>query len=273
MRCHIECQKQGCALRDGEAEGTKIRLGQEACELVAGSADRQGLARPVQGRRERADTDRAHEADRCDTRRRGKEKQEVEAGWSFADALESLLPELRAFARNLSKEPSLADDLVQDACLKAWSRIDQYDRNYPLRPWLFRILRNEFYQHKRKHWRDSGVDVEPLLNEMIVEDDQPHIFDAGRAIQALDVLSSEQRDAFILVVAAGFTYEEAGEICGCAAGTVKSRVSRARGTLQTLLQSRKLSSEIDAIAPSSFSALLDEIEAIKRRPPPDLAAA
>ena len=57
----------------------------------------------------------------------------------------------------------------------------------------------------------------------------------------LGMLPAEQREALILVGAGGFAYEEAAEICGCAVGTVKSRVSRARRALQGILETRRLS--------------------------------
>ncbi len=178
--------------------------------------------------------------------------------WCFADELEALVPDLRAFARSLCKQHILADDLVQDTCLKAWARIDQYDRSRPLRPWLFQILRNEFYQHKRKNWRLVDTDVEPLMSGMFVDAVQHHIADAGIAIRALDVLSRDQRDAFVLVVAGGFTYEEAGEICNCAAGTIKSRVNRARKRVMESMEGTEAAPEAEGA--SDFEGLLQEIE-------------
>lgn len=234
----------------------------EAVELDAGEPAGRRAPQAISGCSSRTDSGEAASRDRAD--QTGGKEDGLTKDWSFADELEAVLPDLRAFARSLCKEASLADDIVQDTCLKAWSCIDQYDQSRELRPWLFRILRNEFYQHKRRNWRLVDADIEPLMSEMSVDADQPHLFDAGVALRAIDTLSAEQKDAFILVVAAGFTYEEAGEICGCAAGTVKSRVNRARTALQTLLQSRNLKSEIDAIAPSSFDALLEQIETLSR---------
>ncbi|MEO1102002.1 MAG: sigma-70 family RNA polymerase sigma factor [Pseudomonadota bacterium] len=178
--------------------------------------------------------------------------------WSFADELEALIPQLRAFSRSLCKQHILADDLVQDTCLKAWSRVDQYDRSRELRPWLFQILRNEFYQHKRKNWRLVDTEIEPLMAAMSVDATQDHIIDAGIAIRALDVLSRDQRDAFVLVIAGGFTYEEAGEICDCASGTIKSRVNRARKRILSSMESSDDWPEADGSA--SFDVLLDEID-------------
>ena len=148
--------------------------------------------------------------------------------WSFADELERLIPEMRAFARSLVRDCELADDLVQDACLKAWQAIDTIRTGSPLRPWLFRILRNEYYQHARRAWRVSTLDPRIAERSLVV----PHSLDAAVDFTVLQAvmagLPDIQREALILVVAAGYTYDEAGKICSCSPGTIKSRVSRAR---------------------------------------------
>jgi len=148
--------------------------------------------------------------------------------WSFADELACLLPEMRAFARSLAREVELADDLVQEACLKAWQAIGTFQPGAPLRPWLFRILRNEYYQHARRAWRSSRLDPDVAERVLVAPGDLDEKIDFGVLQAAIAGLPDVQRDALILVVAAGYTYDEAGEICQCSAGTIKSRVSRAR---------------------------------------------
>jgi RNA polymerase sigma-70 factor (ECF subfamily) len=148
--------------------------------------------------------------------------------WSFVDELERLIPELRAFARSLCRERELADDLVQDACLKAWQAIDSFEPGAPLRPWLFRILRNEFYQYSRRSWRSAPLDQDFAENALVAPEDIDARIDFKVLQAAISELPDVQREALILVVAAGYTYEEAGEICNCSRGTIKSRVSRAR---------------------------------------------
>ncbi|MEZ5984359.1 MAG: sigma-70 family RNA polymerase sigma factor [Hyphomonas sp.] len=148
--------------------------------------------------------------------------------WSFVDELERLIPELRAFARSLCRERELADDLVQDTCLKAWQAVDSFEPGAPMRPWLFRILRNEFYQYSRRSWRSTALDQDVAENTLVATVGLDAQIDF-RVLQAvMSDLPDVQREALILVVAAGYTYEEAGEICNCSAGTIKSRVSRAR---------------------------------------------
>ncbi|MEL7128405.1 MAG: sigma factor, partial [Pseudomonadota bacterium] len=82
--------------------------------------------------------------------------------WSFVDELEALIPDLRAFARSLCRDHALADDLAQSACLKAWTAVDTFECGAPMKPWLFRILRNEYLQHARRAWRTSPVESEVL---------------------------------------------------------------------------------------------------------------
>jgi RNA polymerase sigma-70 factor (ECF subfamily) len=148
--------------------------------------------------------------------------------WSFVDELERLIPELRAFARSLCRERELADDLVQDTCLKAWQAVDSFEPGAPMRPWLFRILRNEFYQYSRRSWRSTTLDQDVAENTLVATVGLDAQIDFRVLQAAMSDLPDVQREALILVVAAGYTYEEAGEICNCSAGTIKSRVSRAR---------------------------------------------
>lgn len=147
----------------------------------------------------------------------------------FSEKLEALLPDLRAYARLLCKDASRADDLVQNTCLKAWQNQADYDpEKGALRGWLFRILRNDFYQQRRVDVRRETRDQDVLENDLISDCSVEPRSDLMRMLKAVDSLKRAQRDAFLLVVAAGFTYEEAAEVIDCSPGTVKSRVSRAR---------------------------------------------
>lgn len=162
------------------------------------------------------------------------------AEWSFVDEMESLLPHMRAFARSLCHDHTLADDIVQSACLKAWAAADSFDRSAKMRPWILRIVRNEYLQHRRRAWR--SVDVESgFLEEMLVDDTSAEMkSEASHAMKAIYALPIKQRDAVILILAAGLTYEEAGTILNCSPGTIKSRVNRARAALMD---------ELNGIAP------------------------
>ena len=168
----------------------------------------------------------------------------------FSDRLEALLPDLRAYAQMLCKDAVQADDIVQNACLKAWQSRGQFDpKKGALRGWLFRIVRNEFYQHARLNRRQKAQDEGLSEQELVTNCDLEPRSNLSRMLQAVESLRRAQRDAFLLVVAAGFTYEEAGEVLGCAPGTVKSRVSRARETALGRFHSEHWSAdEVDLIS-------------------------
>lgn len=147
----------------------------------------------------------------------------------FSEKLEALLPELRAYAQLLCRDVTRADDLVQNACLKAWQHQGEYDPDKgPLRAWLFRILRNDFYQQRRVDTRSETREQEEIEAQLVTNCNLEQRSSLARMLQAVESLKRAQREAFLLVVAAGFTYEEAANVLGCSAGTVKSRVSRAR---------------------------------------------
>jgi len=146
-----------------------------------------------------------------------------------------LLPHLRAFARSLTNNPSQADDLVQDTIVKAWSNPDKFQAGTNLRAWLFTILRNTFYSELRKRRREvedaDGVHAGRLTTSPAQVDHLSML----EFKSALSQLNQQQREALILTGASGFSCEEAASICGCAPGTIKSRVSRARARLSELL--------------------------------------
>ena len=154
----------------------------------------------------------------------------------FKRDLVGLIPHLRAFARTLCGDAAAADDLAQDAILKAWDARASFQIGTNMKAWTFMILRNQFYSEKRRSWRQSQLDQEAAERTLVAADDPeaPVALDEMRL--ALGMLPTEQREALILVGAGGFAYEEAADICGCAVGTVKSRVSRARRALQGILE-------------------------------------
>jgi RNA polymerase sigma-70 factor (ECF subfamily) len=154
----------------------------------------------------------------------------------FKHELVALIPHLRAFARSLTGDPTQADDLAQDALIKAWDARESFQMGTNMKAWTFMILRNQFYSDKRRSWRQSQLDQEAAERTLVAVDnpEAPVALDELRL--GLSMLPPEQREALILVGAGGFAYEEAADICGCAVGTVKSRVSRARRALQAILE-------------------------------------
>ncbi len=168
----------------------------------------------------------------------------------FKRDLLAVLPNLRAFAVSLCGNPDKADDLVQDAILRAWGAQDSFKMGTNLRAWIFTILRNEFYSQMRKRGREVQDSDGYFTESMAVHPAQYGTLDLQDFSRALTKLPEDQREALLLVGASGFSYEEAAEICGCKIGTVKSRVSRARSSLQEML---KIEGESD-FGPDSASA-------------------
>ena len=153
----------------------------------------------------------------------------------------AMIPALRAFAWSLSHNGSDADDLVQDTLIKAWSNRDKFEPGTNLRAWLFTILRNTYYTQVIRRRREVRDETGEYANNMRTPPTQDWSI-AMRALQAgLAQLPDEHREALILVGAAGLSYEEAAEICGCALGTIKSRVNRARARLLKIMDADEAS--------------------------------
>lgn len=152
------------------------------------------------------------------------------------DELVGLVPELRAFALSLSRNPSAADDLVQETVLKAWAKLDSFTPGTNMRAWLFTILRNTFYSGARKAQREvADVDGAHAARLSQGPDHDGRLALRDFAV-AFAKLPDEQREVLILIGASGLSYEEAAQTCGCAVGTIKSRLNRGRARLAELLE-------------------------------------
>lgn len=185
---------------------------------------------------------------------------------AFKQELTELIPHLRAFSRSLCGNAALADDVAQDALLKAWNARERYIPGSNLKAWTFTILRNQFYSIKRRSWRSTSLEPEVAEQTIIANSDAEHSVHLNELRRGLDMLKDDQREAIILIGASGLSYEEAAEICGCAVGTIKSRVSRARKALETIMDSGDFKSDADNVrALDAMDAILDEAEALARR--------
>ncbi len=154
---------------------------------------------------------------------------------SLRDDILAAVPSLRAFAISLSGKSDRADDLVQETLLRALANINSFQPGSNLSAWLFTILRNLFrsdYRKRRREVEDAEGSYSKTLKSQPAQ--SSHLeFEEFRA--ALEKLPQDQREALILVGASGFSYEDAAAICGCAVGTIKSRVNRARSKLSAML--------------------------------------
>ena len=181
----------------------------------------------------------------------------------FKRELTGVVPHLRAFARGLCGRPDLADDLVQETLLKAWAAQDRFEPGTSMRAWTFVILRNAYLTDMRRNrFRgeyDEGV-AERILTAPAGQEEPIHLSDLHRALLTLP---AERREALLLVGAGGFSYEEAAAICGCAVGTIKSRVGRARAALTEMLANGSIPrrSTDDDVAHSAILEELDEVAA------------
>ena len=142
------------------------------------------------------------------------------------------VPALRGFARVLCGQSALADDLTQEALLRAWSSKETFNRGTNMRAWLFTILRNVFYTHMRRQALEIAVCNDPQFSKNTVGPRQHTSLEVKELLNAFPNLPAEQREAMFLIVAEGLSYEQAASICGCAVGTIKSRIGRARKELQ-----------------------------------------
>jgi RNA polymerase sigma-70 factor (ECF subfamily) len=150
---------------------------------------------------------------------------------SFGDQMVAQMPYLRAFAISLCGSHSLADDLVQDTLVKAWSHSYSFQPNTNLRAWLVTILRNTYFSSYRKRSREVQDSDNLLAQQIPVKGGQESALTLVDVQAALDKLAPEHKEILLMIGITELSYEEAAEICGVAIGTVKSRLNRARAKL------------------------------------------
>jgi RNA polymerase sigma-70 factor (ECF subfamily) len=174
-------------------------------------------------------------------------RRDAGIGNAFRRELVSHLPHLRAVARALSGHRDRADDLVNDTVLRALSAEAQFQPGTNLKAWLMTILRNHYINGLRR----SRIEVETIgeipESALPTAPNQEHVVEIGEVDAALQLMSIEHREILVLVSAAGLSYEEAADVCGCAVGTIKSRLNRARSELKRVLsRSRGVPPGLDA---------------------------
>ena len=151
----------------------------------------------------------------------------------FLDEVERAVPALRRYARALTRDADRADDLVQDCLERAIRKHRLWRPTGPLQAWLFRILVN-LHRNQARHIRRQGetVPIDGLPAEPSSPAAQPGRLALAEMARAIDRLPDEQRQALLLVGLEGFDYSEAASILGIPAGTLMSRLSRARAALR-----------------------------------------
>lgn len=161
-----------------------------------------------------------------------------DGGTAFRAGLLAALPALQAYALSLTGNSVRADDVVQEALLKAWANQDRFVPGTNLKAWLFTILRNQFYSDCRRSKREVEDVDGTIAGQLVAPAAQEHGSDLQVVMSHLARLPAAQREALLLVGAQGLTYEAAAVVLGCQTGTVKSRVSRARSYLCARLGER-----------------------------------
>jgi RNA polymerase sigma-70 factor (ECF subfamily) len=154
---------------------------------------------------------------------------------TIRDQLLAAVPSLRAFAISLCGNVDRADDLVQETLMRALANIHSFQPGTNMPAWLFTILRNLFRSEYRKRRREVEDPDGSYAETLKTQPEQTSHMEFKEFRDALAKLPADQREALVLVGASGFSYEDAAEICGCAVGTIKSRVNRARTRLAHLL--------------------------------------
>ena len=153
----------------------------------------------------------------------------------FLDEVEAAVPALRRYARSLTRDADRADDLVQDCVERAIRKQRLWRPSGPLQAWLFRMLLN-LYRNDTRRTRRRGdhIPLDAMLVEPSAPASQPGHMALAELGRALETLPGEQREALLLVVVEGTSYADAASILGIPAGTLMSRLGRARAALRVL---------------------------------------
>ncbi len=140
---------------------------------------------------------------------------------------------LRAFAVKITGDPERADDLVQDAIVRALDKWDYFKAGTNLSAWLMTIMRNHHFGVLRKRRREVEDIDGKIAASVAVDEGQTSVCDLRVVRKQLRLLKPEHRHAFELVVLLGYEYEEAAIELNVPVGTVKSRIHRARSFIET----------------------------------------
>jgi len=178
----------------------------------------------------------------------------------FHKQLIALLPKLRVQALALTRNRAAAEDLVQDAVANALAAQDSFTPGTNFAAWMHRILRNRFISTLRKQRETTDIEDLPMSAFAVsaAHEDRMVLKELSRA---LGRLPNDQREALFMVVLQGLSYEEVAQATGCAVGTAKSRVFRARRQLQTWLTGEERSERQAPRAERSDQDTIGELRA------------
>lgn len=150
----------------------------------------------------------------------------------FQDQLTLFLPKMRVWALALTRNRAAAEDLTQDVATKALIARDCFIPGTNFSAWVHRIMINHFISGVRNRREFTDMDNLPEVPMPAAHEDRTALRELGWAV---DRLPPDQREALFMIVLQENSYEDAAERTGCAIGTLKSRVHRARLQLRAYL--------------------------------------
>jgi RNA polymerase sigma-70 factor, ECF subfamily len=154
----------------------------------------------------------------------------------FARLLEAQLPRLRRYAKVLTRDPSRADDLVQDTLVRALDKQHLYQDGTNLRAWLFTLMHNQHVNDVRRNVREGdSLDVDTVAAHLVAVTDPTASRQLRELDEAIGKLAMEQQQVILLIGLEGMSYEETAAILDVPVGTVRSRLSRGREALRRLM--------------------------------------
>jgi RNA polymerase sigma-70 factor (ECF subfamily) len=179
--------------------------------------------------------------DRVDEPVEGKKTSRIEgeplSDTDFHREITAVIPHLRAFARMLCGDRDRADDLAQEALMKAWAARERFVAGTSMRAWTYTILRHHYFGQMRRDRFVGYYDEAEAERVLNMDGSQESVLEATDVLRALGTLPAAQREVLVLVCIGGVSYEEIAEICGTPLGTVKSRIARARAALASAIES------------------------------------
>jgi RNA polymerase sigma-70 factor (ECF subfamily) len=155
---------------------------------------------------------------------------------SIHEQIVALLPRLRRFARNLTRNPHDADDVVQIAVERALVKLEQWRSDARLDSWMFKIVRNAWIDELRSRGRRDRIFLAEEAGENVGESQIDRETDLMSVQSAVSELPEDQRAAVSLVLVEGLPYKEAADVLDIPIGTLTSRLARAREALQAMLE-------------------------------------
>ncbi len=153
------------------------------------------------------------------------------ASCEFQDQLTAFLPKMRIWAMALTRNRAAAEDLVQDVAMKALAASGSFVTGTNFSAWTHRIMTNHFISGMRGRREYSDLDQMPEVGVPAAQHDRAELRELNVAFQRLP---KDQKEALRMIGIEEQSYEEASGATGCAVGTLKSRVHRARLNLRSL---------------------------------------